>query len=267
MEPTAKKQWTIPEFSRCKAPKRRLAVLTAYDYPTARIFDEAGVDALLVGDTLGMVVQGHSNTLKVTVEQMLYHTEMVARACKQALVIADLPFLSYQIGESEAIANAGRMLKEAGAHAVKLEGGRRSAATIQAITDSHIPVMGHVGLTPQSIHKLGAYRVQRDFQALMDDARAVEDAGAFAIVLEAMPAGYAEKITQALQIPTIGIGAGPHCDGQVLVANDALGLTQDFLPRFVKQFANLHQQIDQAARQFCEEVRNGTFPEAKHSYE
>lgn len=266
MAPAANRQWTIPEFSRSKAPERRLAVLTAYDYPTARIFDEAGVDALLVGDTLGMVVQGHSNTIKVTVEQMLYHTEMVSRACRQALVIADLPFLSYQIGHSDAISNAGRMLKEAGAHAVKLEGGVRSAETIHAITQAHIPVMGHIGLTPQSIHKLGKYRVQRDAEALLADAQAVQEAGAFAIVLEAMPAEIAETITKSLHIPTIGIGAGPHCDGQVLVANDALGLTQDFLPRFVKKFANLHQVMDQAARQFCAEVREGQFPGKEHSY-
>lgn len=266
MATAADKQWTIPEFSRSKAPKRRLAVLTAYDYPTARIFDEAGIDALLVGDTLGMVVQGHPNTIRVTVEQMLYHTEMVARACRRALVIADLPFLSYQIGAAEAIHNAGRMLKEAGAHAVKLEGGTRSAEIIQAITEAHIPVMGHIGLTPQSIHKLGKYRVQRDAEALLADAIAVEKAGAFSIVLEAMPSEIAAEITKAVQIPTIGIGAGPHCDGQVLVAHDALGLTQGFLPKFVKRYADLHQLIQDAAQEFCDEVRRGTFPSDEHSY-
>lgn len=257
---------TIPKFMGHKAKGQKLAVLTCYDHPTARLFDSIGVDALLVGDTLGTVVQGRPTTIGVTMDQMVYHTEMVARGAERALVIGDMPFLSYQTDIPEAIRNAGRLLKEAGASAVKLEGGRRSERTIEALVDAQIPVMGHVGLTPQSIHKLGNYRVQRDEEELIEDARAVERAGAFAVVLESVPSGLARRITELLTIPTIGIGAGNGCDGQVLVWQDAFGLTKDFKAKFVKHFADLHAALSEGARRYCDQVRSGAFPDAEHSY-
>lgn len=256
----------VPAFVARKQTGPRLAVLTAYDFPTARLFDEAGVDALLVGDTVGVVVQGRPNTLAVTMDQMVYHTEMAARAARRALVIADMPFLSYQADTGEAVRNAGRLIKEGGAHAVKLEGGVRSADAIRAITDAHIPVMGHVGLTPQSIQKFGGHRVQRDEDRILADARAVQAAGAFSIVLETIPATLARSITDALSIPTIGIGAGSHCDGQVLVWHDAFGLNIEFKARYVKHFAQLHAALLDGVRRFCDEVRSGTFPDEPHSY-
>lgn len=257
---------TVPKFAQKKG-KERLAVLTAYDYPMARLFDEAGVDALLVGDTLAHVVQGKTNTLATTMDQMVYHTEMVSRAARRALVVADLPFLSYQADTAEAIRNSGRLLKEGGAQAVKLEGGQRCAAIVRAIVDAQIPVMGHIGLTPQSIHQMGGYRVQRGEAQLLADATALTEAGAFAIVLESLPMDVAQQITASIAIPTIGIGAGPHCDGQVLVWQDALGLTIDFAPRFVKRYAELYAIMDQAVREYCAEVRGGTFPEDRHGYQ
>lgn len=257
---------TIPKFMGRKAKGQKLVVLTCYDYPTARLFDQVGVDALLVGDTLGTVVQGRPTTIGVTMDQMVYHTEMVARGAERALVIGDMPFLSYQTDLPEAIRNAGRLLKEAGASAVKLEGGRRSERTIEALVDAQIPVMGHVGLTPQSIHKFGNYRVQRDEEELIEDARAVERAGAFAVVLESVPSGLARRITELLTIPTIGIGAGSACDGQVLVWQDAFGLTKDFKAKFVKHFADLHGTLSEGVRRYCAEVRSGAFPDADHSY-
>lgn len=258
---------TIPKFVAQKAKGKRLAVLTCYDYPVARIFDAVGVDALLVGDTLGTVVQGHPTTLGVTMEQAVYHAEMVSRAVQRSLVIADMPFLSYQVDIPDAIRNAGRLMKEGGAHGVKLEGGRRCEATIRAIVEAQIPVMGHIGLTPQSIHKIGRYHVQRDEREILLDAEAVERAGAFAIVLESMPTALANAVTKAVSIPTIGIGAGAGCDGQVLVWQDAFGLTNDFKAKFVKHYADLHAVFSEGARRYCEEVRAGTFPDAEHSYD
>src|SRR5262245_33930052 len=209
---------TLPDFAGWKQQGRKISVLTAYDFPTARLLDSAGVDCLLVGDTLGMVVQGWETTLRVTVDQMVYHTEMVARAARRALVVADLPFLSYQASPEQAILSAGRFLKETGCQAVKLEGGRRMAATIAALVDAEIPIMAHVGLTPQSVRRIGGYKVQRNADAIIADAEAVAEAGAFSLVLECVPANVAARITESLPIPTIGIGAGPYCDGQVLVS-------------------------------------------------
>lgn len=257
---------TVPRFVAAKAEGRKLAMLTAYDYLTATIFDESGIDGLLVGDTLGMVVQGRSTTLPVTMEQMIYHGEIVARAAKRALVVVDLPFLSYQVSPEQAVENAGRILKQTAAPCVKLEGGIAQAGTIAALTRADIPVMGHVGLKPQSVHMLGGMnKVQRDRGRLLDDARAAEEAGAFAIVLELIPMDIAAEITAALSIPTIGIGAGPHCDGQVLVAPDMLGMT-DFAPRFLKRYAELREEMSRAAGDYLREVQAGTFPSEAHGH-
>ena len=258
---------TVPRFAAAKQAGRKLAMLTAYDYLTASIFDEAGIDGLLVGDTLGMVVQGRSTTLPVTMEQMIYHAEIVARAAKRALVVVDLPFLSYQVSPEQAIENAGEILKQTAAPCVKLEGGTSQARTIAALTQADIPVMAHVGLKPQSVHMLGGMnKVQRDHQRLLDDARAAAEAGAFAIVLELIPIDVAAEITETLAIPTIGIGAGPHCDGQVLVAPDMLGMTRDFSPRFLKRYADLHGTISQAASEYLREVQSGAFPTEAHGH-
>jgi 3-methyl-2-oxobutanoate hydroxymethyltransferase len=244
------------------------SVLTAYDATFARIFDEAGIDVLLVGDSVGNTVQGHDTTLPVTLDEMLYHTRLVARTARRALVVGDMPFGSYQVSAEEAVRNAIRFVKEGGAAAVKLEGGRRMRETIARIVDAEIPVMGHVGLTPQSVHKMGGYRVQgrgaaRD--AVIADALAVQDAGAFAVVLEGMPAELAPEITAQLAIPTIGIGAGVGCDGQVLVLHDVLGLS-DWTPSFAKRYASLGQLASQAARAFADDVRHRKFPGDEHSY-
>ena len=257
---------TVPDFLAAKSEGRRLAVLTAYDFTMARLLDAAGVDGILVGDSLGMVIQGHDNSLTVTLDEMIYHARMVTRGAKRSLVIADMPFMSYQISPQQALENAGRLIQEAEAHAVKLEGGRRSAAAIEAIVRAEIPVMGHVGLTPQSIRKFGGFRVQRDAATLLDDAKAVEDAGAFAIVVEGVPAELGEKITASVGVPTIGIGAGPGCDGQVLVTYDLLNLFGDFRPKFVKQFADVGALIQSAVTDYCREVRERQFPSAEHSY-
>ena len=257
---------TIPDFAQWKQQGRKISVLTAYDFPTARLLDEAGVDCLLVGDTLGMVVQGHETTLRVTVEQMVYHTEMVARASKRALVVADLPFGSYESSAAHAVVSATRFLKETRCQAVKLEGGRRSASSIKALVESGIPVMGHVGLTPQSVRKLGGFKVQRDVDGLVDDARAVADAGAFAIVIECVPNEAARRVTAELRIPTIGIGAGPHCDGQVLVTPDVLGLFQGFRPKFVRRYAELGDAVRAAAARYVADVRAGAFPNDQESF-
>ena len=257
---------TVPDFVQAKVAGRKLAVLTAYDYPTAALFDEAGVDALLVGDSLGMVVQGHSSTLPVTLQQMLYHGEMVARGAKRALVIVDLPFMSYQVSPQQAVRNAGRILKETGAGAVKLEGGVHQAETIAALADRDLPVMGHIGMRPQSVRKLGRMSaIQRDAQQLLADARAAEAAGAFAIVLELIPRDIAREITSTLSIPTIGIGAGPDCDGQVLVTPDMLGIT-GFQPKFLKQYANLRETMLTAVTGYVADVRAGNFPGPEHSH-
>ncbi|HWY85696.1 MAG TPA: 3-methyl-2-oxobutanoate hydroxymethyltransferase [Gemmataceae bacterium] len=257
---------TVPAFVEAKSRGVRLTVLTAYDYTMARLFQSAGVDAILVGDSLGMVVQGHENSLTVTMEEMIYHTRLVVRGAPRCLIITDMPFMSYQVSPQEALENAGRLLKEGQAQAVKVEGGVRTAAAIAAIAGADIPVMGHVGLTPQSVHRFGGFRVQRDEAKLIEDALAVQEAGAFSVVVECVPATTAAKITQALKVPTIGIGAGAGCDGQVLVAHDMLGLFDDFRPRFVKQFAELGPTILRAAENYCREVREGTFPGPEHSF-
>ena len=257
---------TVPNFVQAKSEGRKLAVLTAYDFLWAGLFDQAGVDAILVGDSLGMVVQGHSTTLPVTLDEMIYHAKLVTRAVQRALVIVDLPFLSFQVSPIQAIENAGRVLKETGASAVKLEGGENQARTITALAQADIPVMAHVGLKPQSVRMLGGMKVQRDEQRLLADAHAAQDAGAFAIVLELIPRQIAAKITAELTIPTIGIGAGPDCDGQVLVNCDMLGLTEGFYPKFVKRFAELRNEATRAVQQYVAEVRSGAFPTDEHSH-
>lgn len=259
---------TVPAFVAAKAKGRRLAVLTAYDHLWAGIFDAANVDAILVGDTLGMVVQGRSTTLPVTLEEMIYHGEMVARAVKHALVVVDMPFMTYQISPEQAVANAGRILKETGASAVKLEGGVNQAETIRALTAADIPVMAHVGLKPQSVRRLGGMsKIQRDEGQLLADAHAAQEAGAFSVVLELVTRSIAGRITKELEIPTIGIGSGPDCDGQVLVGPDMLGLTEGFSPKFLKRYADLRSQIVSAAATYVAEVRAGQFPDESHSHE
>jgi 3-methyl-2-oxobutanoate hydroxymethyltransferase len=258
---------TVPKFLRAKQQGRKLTVLTAYDYLWAGILDAAGLDAILVGDTLGMVVQGKPTTLPVTLDEMIYHAEMVVRAVRHALVIVDLPFLTFHVSPEQAIENAGQILKRTGAAAVKLEGGVSQAETIRRLTNADIPVMAHVGLKPQSVLKLGGMnKVQRDQQQLLEDARAAQDAGAFAIVLELIPREIAAAITAELSIPTIGIGAGPDCDGQVLVTYDMLGLTAGFNPKFLKRFANLRETASAAVREYIAEVQQGTFPDEAHSH-
>lgn len=261
---------TILDIYKKKAEGKKITMLTAYDYPTAQIVDQAGIDMILVGDSLGMVVQGRDSTLPVTMEEMLYHTNMVSRAAKTALVVGDMPFLSYQASREEAVRNAGRFLKEAGAEAVKLEGGSQMAETISAIVNAGIPVMAHIGLTPQYVHALGGFKVQgRDDAArekILADARAVQDAGAFSVVLEAMPAPLAKELGKILSIPTIGIGAGPDCDGQVLVLHDLLGLFDRFTPKFVKKYVNLKDQAFNAVREYRQDVENGKFPSEEQSF-
>jgi 3-methyl-2-oxobutanoate hydroxymethyltransferase len=257
---------TIPDFARWKQQGRRISVLTAYDFPTARLLDGAGVDCLLVGDSLGTVVQGWETTLRVTLDQMVYHAEMVARAAKRALVVADLPFGSYEASPEKAIGSASRFLKETHCQAVKLEGGQRVAETVRALVDAGIPVMGHVGLTPQSVRKLGGFKVQRNGEFLLDEARAVAEAGAFAVVLECVPSEDAAKVTAALAIPTIGIGAGPRCDGQVLVTHDLLGLFEGFHPKFVRRYAELGDATRQAAARYVGDVASGRFPTDQESF-
>lgn len=258
---------TPADFARWKASARKIVTLTAYDFGMARLLDDAGVDCLLVGDSLATVVQGHETTLPVTLDQMVYHTEMVARGAKRALVVADLPFLTYQASPSEAIRSAGRLLKETRCAAVKLEGGRTMAGTVRALVDVGIPVMGHVGLTPQSVHRLGGYRVQRDEDAIVADAHALQASGAFAVVLECIPRAIAARVTAELAIPTIGIGAGPDCDGQVLVLNDMLGLFDAYRPRFVRRYAELGATVRDAARAFVGDVRSGNYPNAGETFE
>jgi 3-methyl-2-oxobutanoate hydroxymethyltransferase len=262
----AERPINVPDFARWKQQGRKISVLTAYDFTTARLLDAAGVDCLLVGDSLGTVVQGWDSTLRVTLDQMVYHAEMVARAARRALVVADLPFLSYQSSPERAILSAGRFLKETRCQAVKLEGGRRMAVTIRALVEAEIPIMGHVGLTPQSVRRLGGFKVQRDAEAIVADAHAVADAGAFAIVLECMPADVAARITAELPIPTIGIGAGAGCDGQVLVTSDLLGLFDDFRPRFVRRYAELGDLIRKAAADYVADVDTGRFPSDQESF-
>jgi 3-methyl-2-oxobutanoate hydroxymethyltransferase len=261
---------TVPHILKMKQRGEKITCLTAYDYSFARILDEAGVEMLLVGDSLGCVVQGQPNTLAVTMDEMIYHTRLVARGRKRALLISDMPFLSYQTSREQALQNAGRFLKEAGAEAVKLEGGVTVRETIDAIVKAGIPVMGHVGLTPQSVHQFGGYKIQgreKDRrERVLRDALAVEEAGAFSIVLEGMPLELAKEITERLTIPTIGIGAGAHCDGQVLVIHDMLGLFDDFTPKFVKRYADLKNTVTGAAKEFIGEVKEKKFPTEEHSF-
>lgn len=265
-----KKPVTIIDIQRMKVDGEKIAVLTAYDYPFARLLDLAGIDMILVGDSVGAVVAGYDNTLPVTMEEMLYHTRAVRRGTSHALVVADMPFLSYQVDLAEARRNAGRLVKEGGAQAVKLEGGENVAATIAAIVAMDIPVVGHIGLTPQSIHRMGGYRVQgrEDEQArqLLADARAVAAAGACAIVLEGIPARLAAEITAAIPIPTIGIGAGVGCDGQVLVIHDILGLCEKYSPKFVKRYADVASLISEGVDSYIREVKEGVFPGEEHSF-
>ena len=260
---------TIPDLHRCKRDKKKVIVVTAYDALFTRLLEQAGIDVLLVGDSLGVVVQGKANTLSVTMEDMLYHTRLVAGAAQRSLVIGDMPFMSYQAGKEEALRNAGRFL-QAGAHAVKLEGGAAMVDRIEAMTQVGIPVFGHLGMTPQSVHQYGGYKVQgknaERAKMIVSDAKALEQAGAAAIVLEAMPAALAKTITEQLTIPTIGIGAGPHCDGQVLVLYDLLGLFDEFVPKFVKPYAHLRADALQALRRYKEEVEQGKFPSDSESY-
>jgi 3-methyl-2-oxobutanoate hydroxymethyltransferase len=262
---------TVPEVVKMKQRGERITALTAYDYSFARILDEAGIDILLVGDSLGSVVQGHGSTLPVSMDQMIYHTKAVVRGRNRALVVADMPFLSFQVCVEEATRNAGRFLQEAGAEAVKIEGGVALLQTIEAIVRIGIPVMGHVGLTPQSVHRFGGYKVQgrgkSQMQAILQDALAVERAGAFAVVLEGMPASLAQEITQRLSIPTIGIGAGVHCDGQVLVVHDMLGLFDMYTPKFVKKYADLKGVITKAVKDYVVEVRENKFPDEQHTFQ
>jgi 3-methyl-2-oxobutanoate hydroxymethyltransferase len=257
---------TVPDFLSARNRGVKLTMLTAYDYTLARLLDVAGVDGVLVGDSLGMVVQGQKDCLAVTLEEMIYHTRLVMRGVRRALVVADMPFLTFQISPQQALENAGRLIKESGAHAVKLEGGVRSAAAVTAVTAADIPVMGHVGLTPQSVRRLGGFRVQRDQSKLIEDALAIQEAGAFALVVECVPEELARKVTEAVKVPTIGIGAGAGCDGQILVAHDMLGLFDGLRPRFVKQFADLGREVVRAAEAYCREVREGSFPSAEHGF-
>ncbi|HIC91191.1 MAG TPA: 3-methyl-2-oxobutanoate hydroxymethyltransferase [Syntrophaceae bacterium] len=257
---------TVTSLLKMKQEGKKIVMLTAYDYLYAKIADEAGVDVLLVGDSLAMVVQGKENTLPVTMDEMVYHTEMVARAAKRAMVVGDMPFMSYQASVEEAIRNAGRFLKEGGASSVKVEGGAQVSKLIKALTTVDIPVMAHIGLTPQSIHKLGGFKVQRDEDRLISDALTVEDAGAYSVVLECIPQEVSQKITERLTIPTIGIGAGSGCDGQVLVIHDVLGLFERFVPKFVKQYAQLGKKTRKAISQYVREVQEGVFPSSEHTY-
>ena len=267
---------TVPELLQRKSlaadstNKKKITCLTAYDYPTARLMDEAGVDVVLVGDSVAMVVLGYESTLPLTMEESLHHTKAVRRAVQRALVVADMPFGTYQGDVHEALKNAVRFVKEAGAEAVKVEGGERRLEVIARLTEAEIPVMGHVGLTPQSVHAMGGYRVQgkteRAAEQLLRDARAVEAAGAFSIVLEGIPRELAAEITKSLRIPTIGIGAGPDCDGQVLVLHDLLGLTFQEPPKFARRYANVGEVISQAVREYCADVQGGNFPSDAESY-
>jgi 3-methyl-2-oxobutanoate hydroxymethyltransferase len=252
-------QITIPQFRSMKGTGERITMLTAYDYPMARLLDPL-VEGLLVGDTMSMVVQGHSNTLPVTLDEMVYHAEMVGRAATHALVVVDMPFPSFHLGVYKAIENAGRILKETRCQAVKLEGGVDQAEVIAGLVSAGIPVMAHCGLRPQSVHQLGGYRVQRDEEQLLEDAKAVEAAGAFAVVLECIPAPMATRLTAELSIPTIGIGAGAGCDGQILVTHDLLGLTSGYVPRFVKAYADIGSVVTKAVTEFRDDVRAGKFP-------
>lgn len=261
---------TVVTFQKAKAEGRKLTMLTAYDYSMAKLIDEAGVDSILVGDSLGNVILGYDSTIPVTMEDMLHHGAAVSRGAKEALVVIDMPFMSYQVSVEEAVRNAGRLMQEGHCGAVKLEGGREVCPQIRAIVNAGIPVMAHLGLTPQSIHAFGGHRVQGKTEEaarrLLEDAKLVQEAGAFSVVLEAIPSGLAKLITESLAIPTIGIGAGGDCDGQVLVYQDMLGMFSDFKPKFVKQYANVGQVMKEAFGAYIEEVQSGAFPAREHEY-
>ncbi len=265
----AKKVTTL-RLQEMKRTGRKIACLTAYDALIAEIFDECGIDLILVGDSLGNIVQGHDTTIPVTLEDTIYHTKAVVKGASRALVVADMPFMSYQVTADEAFRNAGRILKETGCAAVKLEGGKNVTEAVSRMTDAGIPVMGHLGLMPQSIHKFGSYRARgtdpEEAEKIFNDALLLEKAGCFAIVLEKIPAELAKTITETVKIPTIGIGAGPHCDGQILVYTDMLGLTVDFSPRFVRRYANLLNIIKDAVANYCNDVKNSSFPNLEESY-
>lgn len=265
--PLRSQRITVPEFTALKAAGRKISMVTAYDYAMAKLVDSAGVEGILVGDSMSMVVQGHDSTLPVTLDEMIYHAEMVGRAVEHALVVVDMPFPSFHLGNYKAIEYAGRILKESRCQAVKLESGVEQAETIAALVSAGIPVMAHCGLRPQSVHQLGGYRVQRDADELLADAKAAEKAGAFAIVLECIPRAIAKKITADVAIPTIGIGAGADCDGQVLVLHDLLGITTGYVPRFVKAYADLKGEITNAVTRYRDEVRDGKFPTKEHGFE
>ena len=262
---------TVITFQKAKEERKKISMLTAYDYSTAKLMDEAGVNSILVGDSLGNVMLGYKDTLSVTMEDMIHHGKAVSRGVKNALLIIDMPFMSYQASVYDAVTNAGRLVKEAGANAVKLEGGVSVCPQIKAIVDASIPVIAHLGLTPQSIHAFGGFKVQGKDEVtakkLLEDAKAVEAAGAFALVLEGIPSKLAELITNELTIPTIGIGAGAVCDGQVLVYQDMLGMYSDFTPKFVKKYANVGEIMREAFKKYCVEIQNGDFPAKEHEYD
>ncbi|HJT67335.1 MAG TPA: 3-methyl-2-oxobutanoate hydroxymethyltransferase [Pyrinomonadaceae bacterium] len=270
LKPERPEKVSAPSLRSSKARGERLVCLTAYDYPTARLIDEAGIDVILVGDSLGNVVLGYGNTVPVTLEEILIHLKAVRRAVQRALLVADMPYGSFHVGEDEAVKNALRLVKEGGAEAIKLEGGHKRVPLVKRLVDEEISVMGHIGLTPQSINQLGAYRVQgktpKAAQQLIDDAKALEDAGAFAVVLEVVPREIARIITESISIPTIGIGAGSHCDIQVLVLHDMLGLSFGKTARFVRPYANLGEIITDAVSRYADDVRNGTYPSEAESY-
>jgi 3-methyl-2-oxobutanoate hydroxymethyltransferase len=267
----AREKITLKTVLGMKKRGEKIAMLTAYDYQTALLVDRAGVELILVGDSLGMVVLGYENTIPVTIEEIIHHTKAVARGRRRAFLVGDLPFMSYQASVEDAVRNAGRLIKEGGAEAVKLEGGRRMEAVLKAILGADIPVMGHIGLTPQSLHQFGGYRIQgRDDESaerLFDDALFLDEVGCFSMVLEGIPWRLAKRITEAVSIPTIGIGAGVHCDGQVLVINDLLGMMDDFTPKFVKRYADVGKVISEAVGDYIKEVKEGRFPDDAHSYD
>ena len=261
---------TVMTFQRQKDEQKKITMLTAYDYSTAKVMDNAGINGILVGDSLGMVMLGYEDTLSVTMEDIIHHTKAVARGAKNALVVADMPFMSYQTSVYDAVYNAGRLMKEGRCQAVKLEGGASVCPQIRAITNASIPVMAHIGLTPQSINAFGGFKVQGKSEEaakkLLEDAKAVEEAGAFAVVLECVPAKLAELISKSISIPTIGIGAGAGCDGQILVYQDMLGLFSDFTPKFVKKYANVGEMMTQAFRDYIADVQEGSFPAPEHTF-
>ncbi|KGG79422.1 3-methyl-2-oxobutanoate hydroxymethyltransferase [Caloranaerobacter azorensis H53214] len=265
-----KEKFTTASFLKAKDEGRKITMLTAYDYSTAKLLDEAGVDSILVGDSLGMVMLGYENTIKVTIEDIIHHTKAVSRGVNRALIIADMPFLSYHVSVEDTIRNAGRLIKEGGAHAVKLEGGENIIEKVKALIDAQIPVCGHLGLTPQSVNMLGGFKVQgksvEKARKIIEDAILLEKAGVFAIVLEAVPEPLAKIITEKVSVPTIGIGAGRYCDGQVLVSQDMLGMFSDFTPKFVKRFRDLGKEIREGVKEYIKEVQEGKFPEEKHTF-